>query len=346
VFKTREILKAAHKDVKKHFWMYLAVVLLFGVISGFVDGAGQMFANISNLIASLRTNMLGNYSLAPDMLLGTTAVAGGLGFFGVVISIFLINPLEVGLSKFFLEGTKDKPKWETLFSIFSNRYINVVGVMLLKNLLLGALTFAISFAFLFLIMICASVIAVVFEYLYIPVMAVRITVAAFCSVVALAAFVVYIALLVNISYNFSMINYIVSENTEMSFSECYNLSKQIVKGNKFKIFKVDFVYSFIVMLAIFVPCFLIISGALIAEYDNFGIALLLAGLLAIIPVLFLNLFVSLFQKSAWANMYLRLKKPEEKEEIHQEENVYEAPKKRKPISYAPNEDENNDQEEI
>lgn len=52
----------------------------------------------------------------------------------ILLSIFIVNPLAVGASRFYLHSFEERPQFKELFYAFENHYNNVVTVMLLKDI--------------------------------------------------------------------------------------------------------------------------------------------------------------------------------------------------------------------
>lgn len=53
---------------------------------------------------------------------------------GMLVEIFVINPLYVGAMRFYVRSFDTKPQFRELFYAFENRYRNVTGVMFLRDL--------------------------------------------------------------------------------------------------------------------------------------------------------------------------------------------------------------------
>lgn len=52
----------------------------------------------------------------------------------VVVEIFVINPLYVGVMRFYVRGFDTKPQYKEFFYAFENSYKNVTGIMFLRDL--------------------------------------------------------------------------------------------------------------------------------------------------------------------------------------------------------------------
>lgn len=57
-----------------------------------------------------------------------------IGIIGILYGIFIANPLRCGVNRFFLQNIQEAQSISVIFSIFSDNYLNVVKIMLLKNI--------------------------------------------------------------------------------------------------------------------------------------------------------------------------------------------------------------------
>lgn len=336
----KEILIGARQDVRKNFWIYLAVVIIFSIVSGIGDGVFNMFGNLNRFVAAIRSGMLTHQQLAsPDSELWSVLLEkqgvlfSGVGIFGLLISLFVVNPLSVGINKVFLRGINGRPKIETITEPFREKYLNIVVTLFLSNLLLEIILFAVALLYTVVMGIMAGII-IVSDNLMPALMIAGIIISCILFIVCT---ICYIAWTVSISYNFLMIGYILTEHPEYSFSEAYNLNKKMVYHKKWEIFKIDFHYSVWMMLSIMIPVGFLIAGLIKMSLSAGGTLYIVLGILLIIPVVFINLFISLFRESAWAHIYSKLKV---EESVENNENIlssYETPIYHEPISYVPDE---------
>lgn len=121
-----------------------------GLSSGTLNINGQTIdvtdkaqvAKIQEAIQSVQNSNLGDYS-HDDITNGLTAMLMAIG--GVIlafmiiaslITIFIINPLFVGLNGFFMVNEREKAKFGEIKRGFSPRWMHVVGTMLLQEIFL------------------------------------------------------------------------------------------------------------------------------------------------------------------------------------------------------------------
>lgn len=327
----REILKSGFKKAKSFFWVYLAAVVITGLVSGTGDGMIDNFGLLSRFALSLRSGLFSYESVADkgsefwNVMLSGNGLLQSSGLVTTLAAVFLSNPLEIGETGLFLS---DAPRVEMLWSVFKSNYGKIVKTTFVYNFLLtlalSAITTVYAVAVFAGCMACAGI-------AYYAETGAVIVAAAVAYTLVLTG--VYAVVTVNVSYNFAMIPYIVAENPECGFTECFAKSRNVVKGKKLKIFSIDFVFWILSALSICVPVALIATGIALKITGLGGMSCLIAGLFSIAPVICFNVFVSVFRKSAWAEIYLAMK-DEIKDNPGAGQIVYcEAPEPEENISY-------------
>ena len=137
---TRAMLKTnARVALKKNYVNVVVVSLIFAFISGafsasFAGNSSTSFltsGNFSNELISIIT-----------MLLGFAII---IWVIEMLLTIFVFNPLSVGVQKFFIENHYSNPKVGSIFWAFKTNYSNTVKTMFLMQvyLFLWSLLFAI-----------------------------------------------------------------------------------------------------------------------------------------------------------------------------------------------------------
>lgn len=121
----------------------------------------------------------------------------------ILVSVFLLNPIQVGTSRFFLKSlTEDTPIREVLYA-FDHGYMNVVKIIFLRNLK----TFLWS-----LLLIIPGIVK---------------------------------------AYEYRMIPYLLAENPELTSEEAFRLSRQMMDGQKFDTFVLDWsFFGWFILVAI------------------------------------------------------------------------------------------------
>ncbi|WP_312643628.1 DUF975 family protein [Hydrogenoanaerobacterium sp.] len=123
-----ELKTNAKAALSRYYWMAFAVCLVYGVISGMGSGGSSVINVVNNL------QNTGTIRLSNAALMGLASVAIGLGAVGIALSFLVINPLMVGLYRYFMESRTFKSDFGTLFYGFTGgRYWKNVGVMALVN---------------------------------------------------------------------------------------------------------------------------------------------------------------------------------------------------------------------
>lgn len=169
---TREELKTRAKiNLKKYYWVAFAVSLIFSIVSGFGGGSSGSSNSSSNYGSSvIGQNEIGSYiqddldnlpgvlQQAPEIINKVPISSGRSGgnitglltgaflgvalvllVLGLAISIFVVPVMEVGKNRFYMEsrGLGASAGVGKLFWGFSNRYLNIVWTMFLRDLFIG-----------------------------------------------------------------------------------------------------------------------------------------------------------------------------------------------------------------
>lgn len=121
-----DLKKKGNYFFRLNYWPTVLVSLIFLVIS---QGLSFSSTNVTRSIESTElSGFMGLWVLAfiPAALIG---IAVSVGF-----SVFLANPIEVGICGFMYRNHREKANISIVFSQFSGNYMNVVKVMFFKNL--------------------------------------------------------------------------------------------------------------------------------------------------------------------------------------------------------------------
>ena len=137
---TRAMLKTnARAALKKNYVNTVIASLIFAFIS---EAFG--YSSIGNSGASSFTagNLSQELIAFLTMILGIIII---LGIIWILLTIFIFNPLKVGVQKFFIENHHTNPGLSSLFWAFKTNYSNTVKTMFLMQvyLFLWSLLFAI-----------------------------------------------------------------------------------------------------------------------------------------------------------------------------------------------------------
>lgn len=129
----RSELKSKTKNVMKRSYWVMFVVSLVAMLL-----CGDLFNSVKDVTVDLNTPATNFAYEIPTIAVPTVvgilasivAIGAILGFF---YRVFVANVIEVGKSRYFLNNTKEKAEFFTLFSGFGSNYLNVVKVMLIRD---------------------------------------------------------------------------------------------------------------------------------------------------------------------------------------------------------------------
>lgn len=161
-------LKGRSKAVlRMHYWrvVFMTVLLSLFIGSGsIVSGALQPILNEIRLDSEIfpdRERSVSIHNVDGAAVSGITGLGdqvltgkyyyGGVAFFAIVVvaaivlsfivavsavavEIFVVNPLYVGIMRFYVRSFDTKPQYKEFFYAFENNYKNVTGIMFLRDL--------------------------------------------------------------------------------------------------------------------------------------------------------------------------------------------------------------------
>ena len=130
----RKELKAKGKTAfKANYWKSVLSALLLTIAVG---GAG--FVATKGADKDELSSQLGNLTDAQvfAVLMIVLGVVATIVLVAAIIRIFLLNPLEVGCQRFFVENSKNPAELSELGFGFKNHYGNVVATILLRDVFL------------------------------------------------------------------------------------------------------------------------------------------------------------------------------------------------------------------
>lgn len=142
---TRKELKTrAKKTFYGNYWRCVAVGLIFMLLfAGSAGGSSSAGQNESTQSIQELQAGLQSASAAGGVSVGVI-IAAILGVFAVVflisflVNVFLIQPVSVGVSRFFMDNAKEPARVGTIFHGFKNgRYLKNVGTILVMNIFIA-----------------------------------------------------------------------------------------------------------------------------------------------------------------------------------------------------------------
>jgi len=135
---TRAQLKENAKEkLKRYYWGGFVVTLIFSLIGG---GGGGFTSGYNAGLTSMETESVFEYSNEISLtliLIMLIVVMLGL-VLGTAFVAFLVNPLSVGVKRYFLmSGVQKTEVSEILYAFKKGAYLNVVKILFLRDLYVG-----------------------------------------------------------------------------------------------------------------------------------------------------------------------------------------------------------------
>ena len=186
----KELKERAKAAFSQGYWKLVLVGLIASVIGGGSGGSDSSyeFESSESIPPSYLSELIAMLPLIAGITLAILIVA-------ILVGVFVISPLEVGTSRFFLMSlNEDTPIRDVLYA-FDNGYMNAVKILFMRNLK----TFLWS-----LLLIIPGIVK---------------------------------------AYEYRMIPYLLAENPELTSEEAFRLSRELMDGQKWNAFVLD--WSFI-----------------------------------------------------------------------------------------------------
>lgn len=134
MFIRSELKEKAKLSIHKNIWLCIGVTLVFTLLS---SGLFGVEFDLETNEAFFRMGLGSSTNLSLDFIniaIPTTLVAL-VSLISLAFGFLVINPLIVGHKRFYLDNREENSYFETLFFAFNkNDYLNIVKVMLLKDI--------------------------------------------------------------------------------------------------------------------------------------------------------------------------------------------------------------------
>lgn len=132
MFTRQEYKKRAWQILSKSYWIAFLMCLIYAVVTGGINFSYNYNRN------SFSNNDFGYSNFNPFIFLSVFLMLFCIGFvIGAVFALFLVNPLTVSKSKFFINNSSGKGELETIFYSFKKgKYLNIVGTMGWRSLII------------------------------------------------------------------------------------------------------------------------------------------------------------------------------------------------------------------
>lgn len=135
---TREELKNKAKfSLKSFYWKSVLAAFILTLVSGGFTGSGHGNSGETQEITGNQfiDGIGGRYAGALMLVLGLTAIAVFFAvILGIVLSLFVFTPLQIGCKKYFLHASEGNADLSHVGYAFRNHYMNIVCVSFLQNL--------------------------------------------------------------------------------------------------------------------------------------------------------------------------------------------------------------------
>lgn len=137
---TRAQLKANAKEkLRLYYWSGVIVSLIYSFIGGGFGGFGSGFSSAvsggGTATEQLEQTFEYSHEISSTLILILSIVVIIAAIAGTAFSAFLVNPLFVGVKRFFLKSGEQKTELtELLFAFKKGCYLNVVKTMFLRQL--------------------------------------------------------------------------------------------------------------------------------------------------------------------------------------------------------------------
>lgn len=184
MWKRKALKEKAKAAIKRNYWKAVFVSLIFMCFFG---GGSASFTTSGSSANSSLSAALEN----PVVVIGVLVTFAAVIVAGVILWTILINPFEVGYTKFHINAIADQGSVSDLGSGYDVRYRRNVKALFLRDL------YIVLWSLLF-------VIPGVIKF-----------------------------------YEYRMIPYILAENPEINTKDAFKMSKEMMKGNKWKVFVLD-----------------------------------------------------------------------------------------------------------
>ena len=125
----QELKERAKAAIKANYWPCVGVALLMGVVTGGAYASSGTQGSGTDVQNSLQ-------SAAPEVIAGILAMFGVASLIGILIRIFLANPIKVGGYYFFKENTEEPGAPFALIKKGFQNYGHTFATLLLRDLFL------------------------------------------------------------------------------------------------------------------------------------------------------------------------------------------------------------------
>ena len=199
--------------------------------------------------------------MPPQKIFAVFVIIVALAVIGIALSIFVIQPLQVGLKKFMTENAKSDAQLELLLTPFGESYKNIVIVQFMKSLFIFLWSIP-AYVPTAVLLILSDKMTPMIEGVYAG------SVAAAAAAIGVIALWLIFTLIFSVpciikELQYSMVSYILADNPETEWKSAMSASKEMMVGNK---------WGYVKLMLSFVPWYLAanllccIGGFLVMPY--------------------------------------------------------------------------------
>lgn len=134
MFIRAELKQRAKDSIHRNIWIVIGTFLVFSLLTSSNFGTA---VNLETGQHYFRMGLGDYYVISLDFITVaiSTSLAVIISLLTLAYSIFISNPLKVGMNRFFVENRQEPSRFEVLFSMFTSKtYLNVVKIMLLRDI--------------------------------------------------------------------------------------------------------------------------------------------------------------------------------------------------------------------
>ena len=225
----RKLLKSRAKAVlSTSYWQTFGTILLFSLVTTFISNFFTLKLPPTITLSSVRVIALFGVTMFMRLILQFAA------------SVFLTLPLQIGLNKYLIDYAKGGVSGIDSFAYsFRNNYKNIIGVVFAKQVIIIVLTIIpvliAGIATMYILAHSGIVLPATINTAQLEKLTVTLSESPAYLALSLAMLVLLIPAIVKM-YDYYLVEYIIAEDSSISWREALGKSKKLMKGNRFSVF--------------------------------------------------------------------------------------------------------------
>ena len=236
----------AREALKGKWGEGIVISLLYSLLGGGVAGgvSGSFSSSSSSVNVEIGT---GAPVQIPTAVIGVILAIASVVAIGVLVyTFFVASPIMVGYMKANLDFVDGKtPQISSLFAYFKINYLKTVGLYALYTLIMAAPVIIACVLAVGVVLICASVYMIGMS---------KEVVMALAVILSLILVIAAAAVSIVLSYSYRYCFTILAEYPHLKPGEALQMSRNLMKGNKWKLFCLDFSFIGWELLAVCCTC--------------------------------------------------------------------------------------------